>query len=187
MKNSVVAGVFLLIVAVCEAGVNTWLTSANSNGDATKLISWEGSFNLFSSKEIPPKANSTWTNEITLTIDLNNVLQKMIGFGAGLPQASAYSLKLLRDRNADVYWQVLTKLFSEDNYGANMNILRFPIGSCDFSLSNTSYDETHNDFNLDNFNIDSDSWMIVTVLQDIMKVNPSMILIGMNVFRDVSL
>jgi O-glycosyl hydrolase len=178
MKGISVIYFLSVAVNVCFADVNTWLTSANSNGDATKLIDWEGSFNLYSSKQLPPVVNSSWTNEVTLTIDLNNVLQTMVGFGAGLPQSSAYSLKLLRDRNADVYWQLLTKLFSEANYGANMNILRFPIGACDFSMTNTSYDESSNDYNLDHFSIDSDSYMIVTVLQDILKVNPRMILIG---------
>ncbi len=178
MKGLFISFILSIASNVCYAGVNTWLTSANSNGDATKLIDWEGSFQLYGAKQAPPAVNSSWTNEVTLSIDLNNALQTMTGFGAGLPQSSAYVLKLLRDRNSDLYWQVLTKLFSTDNYGANMNILRFPIGACDFSMTNTSYDESTNDYNLDNFGIDSDSWMIVTVLQDILKVNPRMILIG---------
>ncbi len=169
----VVLGLFGQLVTF-SAAVNTWQTTCDGSGEAKDLLTWKGSFaHSNESSKITSK-----DNYVELNIDLSNKLQTMTGFGAGLPQSSASVLKSLKDRNQDVYWQVLTKIFSEDNYGANMNILRFPIGSCDFSMVSTSYDEVANDYNLDNFKIDNDSWMIVEVLQDILKVNPRMVLIG---------
>lgn len=55
---------------------------------------------------------------------------------------------------------------SSINGGAGLNILRFPIGSCDFSLTMTSYDEVSGDYTLSQFQIDNDSEYIIEVIQD---------------------
>lgn len=115
-------------------------------------------------------------------ININSKKQNILGYGAGLPQASAFVLNNLKSRDGSLYNSVLQNLFGNSDDGAAINILRFPIGSCDFSMTNTSYDEHNNDYNLEYFTIDDDSMLIVSVLQDILAVNPNMVLIGKRYF-----
>ncbi len=74
-------------------------------------------------------------------INSSKKLQQILGYGAGLPQASAKVLIDLKRRNEKLYGYTMNKLFGSKNDGAGINILRFPMGSSDFSIVNTSYDE----------------------------------------------
>jgi glucosylceramidase len=68
-------------------------------------------------------------------------------------------------------------LFST-NGGAGLNILRFPLGSCDFSMSNTSYDEVDGDYSLSQFSIDPDTEYIIEVITDALRINSAITIIG---------
>jgi glucosylceramidase len=106
-----------------------------------------------------------------ISVNVSHRLQEIVGYGAGLPQSSAYVLRKLKDRDPGLYKDVMTRLF-DPIQGIGISFLRFPIGSCDFSMHNTSYDEVGNDFDLSSFAIDPDSEDIVTVLLDAMAINP---------------
>ena len=153
------------------SSISSWLTTADpETGAALKLL-----------EEQPPilsGVNLFDSAQIEFTVDTFDTKQKILGYGAGLPQSSAYVLYNLKKRDIVLYNSVIEKLFGFSNDGAAINILRFPIGSCDFSMNNTSYDEYKNDYNLEHFAIDDDSQMIVTVLKDALTVNPSLVLIG---------
>lgn len=165
---------FLLALSYLAAGsaleVKSWLTTADANTGAAILLLAE---------QAPINSNSKLgSGGVNINVNINDIKQTILGYGAGLPQSSAKVLSDLKGRNLELYNSVLQKLFSSNGDGAGMNILRFPMGSCDFSMSITSYDEVKNDYNLDNFGIDEDSKLIVNVLKDIMQVNPKLILIG---------
>jgi O-glycosyl hydrolase len=170
--------IVLLLVLVCtlqlssfvtSSNVRSWLTSADPvTAAAIKLL--EEQSPIFNSK--------TGSSFLSINIDVEQKKQTILGYGAGLPQSSAYVLNSLKSRDVGLYNTVLNKLFGTSNDGAAINILRFPIGSCDFSMTNTSYDEIQDDYSLDSFAIDSDSQLIVSVLTDILAVNPNMVLIG---------
>jgi O-glycosyl hydrolase len=153
----------------------TWLTQCDpTSGNMLRMLE--------------PQLTSTAVNngkQVTISLSLNSLNQKMEGYGAGLPQSSASVLYKLKQSNADLYNYVLHKLFAspsgtdQNSDAIGLNMLRFPIGSCDFSIANTSYDEVKNDFSLNYFQIDSDSQTyIVNVLKDVKKVNPNVRLIG---------
>lgn len=165
---------FLLALTYLAAGstleVKSWLTTSDPNtGGAILLLA----------EQEPIYSNSKLgSGDVNINININDIKQTILGYGAGLPQSSAKVLSDLKSRNLELYNSVLRQLFSSDGDGAGMNILRFPMGSCDFSMSITSYDEVKNDYNLDSFSIDEDSLLIVNVLKDIMQVNSKLILIG---------
>lgn len=174
-------GYFVVTLLVCLARVcatldnaanvkiNTWLTVADpATGEAIEILS---------PGELSLNARASSALATTVKIDLTAPLQPIEGFGAGLPQSSAHVLTQLKISSPSTYDKVLTELFSPVS-GAGLSILRFPIGSCDFSLRNTSYDEVANDFSLEHFAIDADSEQIVEVLLDVRKVNPELKLIG---------
>jgi len=51
--------------------------------------------------------------------------------------------------------------------GIRYNLGRVPIGSCDFSTRNYSYDEVHNDFDLKNFSITDDDLFYKVLLENL--------------------
>jgi O-glycosyl hydrolase len=161
----------LLLVSGSATEIKSWLTQSDNSGNAIHLL-----------EEQPPIFSSVFSvkdsEKISIDISSSSKLQTIEGFGAGLPQGSAYVLYNLKQKNPDLYQTTLQKLFTKDNNGMNMNILRFPIGSCDFSITNTTYDEVYWDWDLSEFSIDKDSEMIVEVLLDVGKVNPDLVVIG---------
>lgn len=148
--------------------VKSWLTVADSATGAALQILHPRELSFDSSSD----------SAVEIEFDISRRLQPIVGFGAGLPQSSAHVLVQLKAAQPTLYQQVLTELFSSVN-GAGLSILRFPIGSCDFSLHNTSYDEVAQDFALKHFSIDADSEKIVEVLQDVQKINSNLQIIGM--------
>ena len=161
-----------------------WMTNCDAQSGAAINVLKEQSALPLNSKAIINGGEAQ--SRIDMSIDIGLKLQRMEGFGAGLPQASASVLFDLKQTQPTLYEYVLQTLFGPvDNADvttprAGMNVLRFPIGSCDFSLTNTSYDEVKNDFSLKAFRIDDDSQKyIVSVLQDVKKINPELHLIGM--------
>jgi glucosylceramidase len=164
--------VVLALVAVVLGGssVNVWLTSSDSvTAAAIKLLEPQETIGLSASK---PQA------DISIAVDTSSVLQKILGYGAGLPQASASVLINLKRQNSGLYNEVMERLFGSSAVGASISAVRFPVGSCDFSIQNTTYDESYNDYDLSDFAIDPDSEMIVEVLKDAKVLNPALTVIG---------
>lgn len=164
----------LLSAALSRAAdVQNWLTQVDpSSGSALHLL-----------EQLP---DLTTTNKdgkrskdvtFSMTISMQTKMQKIVGYGAGLSQSSAYVLNSLKQRNATLYQETLQALFSPIT-GAGLRILRFPIGSCDFSLRNTSYDEYQDDYDLTHFAVDADSQAIISVLLDVRAVNKDLIIIA---------
>lgn len=156
-----------------------WLTSSSSDGQVKDLLASQPPLPLQSSTA---EETAFFTAQDVLEVDVypQHRQQSMEGFGAGLPQGSAYVLTQLKQRNNTLYQQVLQKLVGTvEQGGVSMNMMRFPIGSCDFSMSNTTYDEVSGtDFELTSFQIDPDSLHIITVLQDMKQINPSLHIIA---------
>ena len=112
-----------------------------------------------------------------VTVNDNNRYQTMAGFGAALPESSAF---LLKNLPSDIYQQTLNKIFNPD-LGVGMNHIRLPISACDFSLSDWTYDDLpdgQTDPNLQHFSINHDVQNIIPVLKDIKKINPNLKIIA---------
>lgn len=160
--------------------ITNYLTSCDNNGQVLTLLKESIITSSSSSSSTSFSTSSSITsNEIDLSISINlsQKFQNILGYGAGLPQSSAYVLSKLKVYSLETYEYVMNNLFSNSN-GSGLSILRFPMGSCDFSLTNTSYDEFKDDYNLSYFEIDDDSKIIISVLQDALKINPDITLIA---------
>lgn len=167
----------LLVVALFPTGnsvqVNSWLTTADdTTGAMLKLLEPQDPIDTTGT------TSGHLAADLKFSIDVSQSQQKILGYGAGLPQSSASVLYSLKEKSVSLYNSVMEQLFTTTNDGAGINILRFPIGSCDFSIHNTSYDEHKDDYALEYFAIDDDSQMIVSVLKDALAVNPKLVLIG---------
>lgn len=170
MLHALIVAFSLFSALVVGAEIRSWQTTSDVvTGAVIDLL-----------QELPPLQShqTAASSAVEFQIDTDETKQGILGYGAGLPQASAYVLNNLKTRNVPLYTSVLHKLFGSSDDGAAINILRFPIGSCDFSMTNTSYDEHQNDYKLEYFAVDEDSKLIVSVLKDILVVNPNMVLIG---------
>jgi O-glycosyl hydrolase len=168
----VVVAALVLALVRCDS-VKVWLTTSDpQSASVIKLLEPQQERTLSFEKT---------QQDVTITIDSSTILQKIVGYGAGMPQSSASVLVNLKRNNYELYGQVMEKLFGTSESGARISAVRFPVGSCDFSIHNTTYDESYNDFDLRSFAIDADSEMIVEVLRDAMMLNPSLVLIGRSV------
>ena len=81
-------------------------------------------------------------NDVCIEVNSSKRYQKHLGFGGALTDAACISFNYLSDEDKERY---LEAYFSED--GLNYNLLRYPLGSCDFS--------THSYHYLDNDDINS--------------------------------
>ena len=77
-------------------------------------------------------------NDVVIEVNSSKRYQNHLGFGGALTDAACISFNYLPDENKERY---LKAYFSED--GLNYNLLRYPLGSCDFS--DHSYHYLNND------------------------------------------
>ena len=96
--------------------------------------------------------------------------QEIIGFGGALTESAAYCFSLLP---IDLYQKVLKDYFSPDGIG--YNLIRIPIGSCDFSLSSYSYSRKSN---LADFSIEEDRKYIIPALKNIFSISSAIKLLA---------
>jgi glucosylceramidase len=185
--SSMMLPLLLLIAASLSYGekihVDAYVTSCDSDGNAISILKYEeiqGELSNPISLEAKLKEadeDPIESGMVAVNIDIETQFQRMVGFGAGLPQSSAYVLTNLKSNNPDAYAEVMRKLFHPSE-GAALSTLRFPLGSCDFSLTNTSFDEVAGDYSLESFSIDVDSELIAAVLQDALALNPNITLMA---------
>lgn len=166
---------FLFLDVGIGSQTRVWLTACDSQANPIKLLEEQPS-TFF------PHSNM-YETDVNIHVTTSQKLQQMVGFGAGLPQASAKVLISLKNSNQELYLEVMNRLFSPGlegykNKSIGMNAVRFPIGSCDFSISEHTYDDSKDDYNLTNFKIDDDSMLQIQVLKDAKKINPDLVLIG---------
>lgn len=80
------------------------------------------------------KEFSEHTPDVELVFDSGIKYQKHLGFGGALTDSACISFNYLNKNNKEKY---LKAYFSKD--GLNYNLLRYPLGSCDFSTHNYHY------------------------------------------------
>ncbi|GAA2751815.1 O-glycosyl hydrolase [Amnibacterium kyonggiense] len=96
-------------------------------------------------------------------VDASRQFQAIDGFGATFNEAGWSTLNQ-PSVSAAQRSAVLDKLFSP-TAGAGFSIARTPIGSDDFSLSHYSYDETANDFSLNDFSVAHDEKYLIPYIK----------------------
>ncbi|PJJ08406.1 glucosylceramidase [Flavobacterium sp. 1] len=94
-------------------------------------------------------------------------LQQIEGFGACFNELGWEALLSLSETEKN---KILKNLFSKE--GANFTLCRIPLGSNDYSLSYYSYNDVPEDFEMKNFNIDRDRYIMIPYIKAAKKINP---------------
>lgn len=118
--------------------------------------------------EAPDKTASA--RQVAFRVDINNVAQQIEGFGVGLSESGWQALSLLSqtERNA-----VLKELFASEQ-GANLSVLRIPVGADELSPEYYSYDEVDADFDLRYFSVAHDEQVLIPYIKEVLSLQPSL-------------
>jgi len=113
------------------------------------------------------------TSQDSISIDANTRYQKIVGFGTSFTESSAYTFSKLSSAQQkqvlNAYWGTNT------NTSNGYTVGRIPIGACDYSLKQRTYDDTWNDNNLGNFSIAYDEAIILPYIIQAYKTSGAQI------------
>jgi len=104
-----------------------------------------------------------------ITIYPDQKLQQMEGFGACFNELGWEALLTLPETDRV---KILNNLFSKE--GANFGFCRMPVASNDYSLSYYSYNDVPDDFEMKNFNIDRDRYILIPYIKAAKKIRPDL-------------
>ncbi len=144
---------------------SAWVTTGNRN----RLLHQETDIMIFEGQQ---------TDLSSTSIDFDDLLQEIDGFGAALTGSSAWLIN--RQMSNAQSQQLLTDLFHQTN-GIGVSYLRLPMGSSDFSLSNYTYNDLlpgQSDPELEFFSIAPDQQDIIPVLKRILDINAEIKIMG---------
>jgi glucosylceramidase len=110
------------------------------------------------------------TGEFDTEIEVQNPLQTIDGFGSCFNELGWTSLSLLSETDREF---IMNELFAP-GVGANFTICRMPVAANDFSRNWYSYNETENDFEMENFSIANDRETLVPFIKNALKYNPNL-------------
>ena len=102
----------------------------------------------------------------TLAIDPAAADQEVLGFGTALSELSWKALSALE---YPIWNGVLDEIFKAG--GANLTVIRLPMGASDFALDWYSYDEEPGDFNMDKFSTARENDTLLPLLRAILERN----------------
>jgi glucosylceramidase len=157
--------------AIADHQVQVWQSTA----DGSKKLAEQNSFPFDSEKK---------SHSFEIKIHPEQTFQMIEGFGASLTDSSSWLLKNLKNSNPEAYNKLLHQLFSRKE-GIALNLLRQPMGATDFSLKLYSFADpdgqvvnANPDPELKSFSIEYDKENIIPAVQDALKVNPEIKIIG---------
>ncbi|WP_165730817.1 glycoside hydrolase family 30 protein [Polaribacter sp. 20A6] len=117
-------------------------------------------------KRFLEKENITTTD---ITIYKDSILQKVDGVGGAFNELGWDALSALPKEASK---KVFNDLFSKE--GANFSMCRIPLGASDYALSYYSSNDVPEDFEMRDFNIDRDKYILIPYLKEALKVNPDL-------------
>lgn len=122
---------------------------------------------------VSPKAKMN-----TVTIDEDQTYQEMDGFGASFTDSSAYLIHQILEPEQRV--ELMTNLFDPKD-GIGLSVLRNPMGASDYARDFYSYNDLpagETDVELERFSIAHDEEDIIPLLQEAIRLNPEIKLMG---------
>ncbi|CAG2167797.1 unnamed protein product [Oppiella nova] len=146
---------------------------SNKNGDRFKQTSLQ--FKPLSGKN--NCLEKCKENEITISVDTNHEYQKIYGFGNAFTDSAGYMLSSVDPSLATA---IINSYFSDN--GIEFSFGRVPTSGADYSLRPYTYDDTYNDFTLENFSLQKEDfeWKIPYIKQAQSVCPHTLKLIGSN-------
>ncbi|WP_282124527.1 glycoside hydrolase family 30 protein [Algibacter mikhailovii] len=119
----------------------------------------------------PKKAvkKSTALESADITVFTDSILQKIDGIGGAFNELGWEAIQALGKEKGQ---EVIDALFSKD--GCNFSMCRIPLGASDYALSYYSSNDVPEDFEMRDFNIDRDRYILIPYLKEALKVNPDL-------------
>ena len=149
--------------AVVEAYVTT--------GDQARLLTRD--------QDVPLRTLPQGSPLPTITVDDARRYQSIVGWGAGMTDASAY---LIQRRMSEAQREaLLQELFGRGVGGIGLSFIRTPMGASDFSRTHYSYDDRppgEADPTLQHFSVEPDRAEKIPVLKRALAINPQLELVG---------
>ncbi|MCE5339966.1 MAG: hypothetical protein LLF92_02390 [Planctomycetaceae bacterium] len=102
-----------------------------------------------------------------IELNTSKTFQLIEGFGGAFTEAGAYALSQI---NCELREKVI-KAYFDDKEGIGYSLCRTHINSCDFSLGNYSFDDTPDDYQLENFSIEHDKKLLIPFIKGAMQVS----------------
>ncbi len=155
----------VLNATMVSAQVSEWLTTP----DRTNLVSLQPEKLLFHTDHHP-------TSIPTIIVDDKQKMQPMDGFGFALTGGSAQLLMQMTQASRE---KLLQNLFEVNGIG--VSYLRVSIGSSDMNARVFTYDDLEpgeTDAELKHFSLGPDLQDVVPVLQEILKIDPGLSILG---------
>lgn len=115
-------------------------------------------------------ASTTEGEEADIIINPANTKQTIDGFGTCFNELGWTSLNKL---DTTVRESILKELFAPE-VGANFTICRMPIAANDFAVDWYSYNETPDDFDMENFSIEHDRQTLIPFIKSALKYQPKL-------------
>lgn len=104
-----------------------------------------------------------------ITVFTDSLLQEIDGVGGAFNELGWEALTALPNEASK---QVFKDLFSAD--GCNFSMCRMPLGASDYALSYYSSNDVPEDFEMRDFNIDRDKYILIPYIKEALKVNPDL-------------
>lgn len=104
-----------------------------------------------------------------ITIETGSKMQQINGFGGCFNEIGWEALQTLTPTERA---KILKELFTAE--GANFSYCRIPMGANDYSLSYYSCNDVAEDFEMTNFNIDRDRYILIPYVKEAMKYRPDL-------------
>ena len=121
---------------------------------------------------------TTGAENHTVVIDEEQTFQEMDGFGASFTDSAAYLIHRVLDTRQRS--ELMTRLF-DPSEGIGLSVLRQPMGASDYARDFYSYNdmpEGETDVELEQFSIAHDEEDIIPLLQEALRLNPDVKLMG---------
>lgn len=104
-----------------------------------------------------------------ITVYTDSVLHNIDGVGGAFNELGWDAIQALDKDSAK---EVFNALFSDE--GCNFSMCRIPLGASDYALSYYSSNDVPEDFDMRDFNIDRDRYILIPYLKEALKVNPDL-------------
>ncbi|MBP1841214.1 glycoside hydrolase family 30 protein [Formosa algae] len=109
------------------------------------------------------------SNTVDITVYTDQKLQVIDGIGGSFNELGWEALQSLK---AEDQQKVMHAIFSKD--GCNFSMCRMPIGASDYALSYYSHNDVAEDFEMRDFNIDRDRYILMPYVKAALAVRPDL-------------
>jgi len=144
-----------------------FLASQGHFAQSIELVSSTASKRWVKPKKFLKKVDPTSVADITVYTD--SLLQVIDGVGGAFNELGWDAISALDEKGKE---EVVNALFSKD--GCNFSMCRIPIGASDYALSYYSSNDVPEDFEMRDFNIDRDRYILIPYLKSALKARPDL-------------